>query len=57
MENGVSDNGTVTHDTRRVNYLYTYMKEMIKAINDGCDVKCYTIWSLIDNFEWQQGYT
>jgi beta-glucosidase/6-phospho-beta-glucosidase/beta-galactosidase len=34
------------------------MSEMVKAIHeDGCNVIGYTVWSLIDNMEWEKGYT
>lgn len=56
-ENGVADaNGT--DDNLRINYLFSYMREMLTAIkNDKCNVKAYTVWSLMDSFEWNTGYT
>ncbi|XP_063993310.1 myrosinase 1-like [Diachasmimorpha longicaudata] len=57
LENGVSSLPGI-HDYSRIDYLYSYMKSMLEAINrDGCDVKAYTVWSLLDNFEWDRGYT
>ena len=56
LENGVSDTGTF-FDTQRIEYLYSYMLEMLIAMKvNCCNVKAYTIWSLLDNFEWDQGY-
>ncbi|XP_008213502.1 myrosinase 1 [Nasonia vitripennis] len=57
MENGVVDpNGT--DDKLRINYHYSYMKEMLTAMKkDKCNVKAYTVWSLLDSFEWNSGYT
>ncbi|XP_046430433.1 myrosinase 1-like [Neodiprion fabricii] len=57
FENGYSDTGEL-EDYRRINYYYEYVSEMLTAINDdGCNVVAYTIWSLLDNFEWNAGYT
>ena len=56
LENGFSDYGNVT-DYERLSYHYSYLKEMLLAIKDDCDVKAYTIWSLLDSFEWFFGYT
>ncbi|XP_015118434.1 myrosinase 1 isoform X2 [Diachasma alloeum] len=56
MENGVSFRSGVI-DIDRVEYLYSYLKEVLLAIRDGCDVRVYTVWSLLDNFQWFDGYT
>ena len=56
LENGVADTNTYSDDAR-ITYLYSYMKEMLIAINrDGCNVRASTIWSFLDNFEWFNGY-
>lgn len=55
-ENGVSGVNNFD-DCRRILYLYSYIKPMIAAVReDGCNVKSYRIWSLVDNFEWDRGY-
>nr|ATP16791.1 multidomain GH1 [Lyrodus pedicellatus] len=57
-ENGVSDHNGALNDTWRIEYYKGYINEMLKAIVlDGCDVKGYTAWSFMDNFEWQEGYS
>ncbi|XP_006289725.2 beta-glucosidase 32 [Capsella rubella] len=63
-ENGFDDydNGEVTReeileDTKRINYHQKHLQELQKAITeDGCDVRGYFTWSLLDNFEWEHGY-
>ncbi|CAG7834789.1 unnamed protein product [Allacma fusca] len=58
-ENGYADDGTVgLNDQGRIRFYTKYTNEMLKAVNiDGCNVKSYTAWSLMDNFEWTNGYT
>jgi len=43
-------------DYRRVNYLKAYLKEVLKAKQDGVPVEGYFVWTLMDNFEWAEGY-
>lgn len=55
-ENGIPDEGEL-EDNQRMEFLYSYMKSMLKAIKTyGCNVAAYAVWSLIDNFEWSSGY-
>ncbi|KAJ8681553.1 hypothetical protein QAD02_017345 [Eretmocerus hayati] len=57
LENGVS-HGNGTHDNFRINYLSSYLKETLLARErDNCSVKAYTVWTLLDDFEWEVGYT
>merc|ERR1712136_719134 len=59
-ENGISENGDSTelNDWWRKEYFYGYINEVYKAMTiDDVNVIGYTAWSLMDNFEWDQGYT
>jgi len=48
----------VLDDKFRVNYYSSYIAEMLNAINkSNVDVRSYTAWSLLDNFEWADGYS
>ncbi|KAF3552726.1 hypothetical protein F2Q69_00018015 [Brassica cretica] len=45
-------------DIKRIEYHEQHLQELHKAITvDGCDVRGYSTWSLLDNFEWERGYT
>ncbi|CAG9566625.1 unnamed protein product [Danaus chrysippus] len=54
-ENGFSTEGGLIDDDR-IHYFRTHIDAVLDAIDDGCDVKLYTAWSLMDNFEWTLGY-
>jgi beta-glucosidase len=45
------------HDVDRINYFKGYTQSLLEAINlDGVDVRSYFAWTLMDNFEWAEGY-
>jgi beta-glucosidase len=60
-ENGTSsadvpaDDGIV-YDTDRIMYLRNYLSQLQRATAEGVPVKGYFLWSLLDNFEWADGY-
>lgn len=61
-ENGCSSSDIpaadgLVYDTDRVMYLRNYLTQLQRATADGVPVKGYFLWSLMDNFEWADGYT
>lgn len=57
MENGYSDSDGLD-DYQRIHYFKEYIASMLAAVKkDKCNVKAYTVWSLLDNFEWARGYS
>ena len=51
-ENGLADKG----DQHRSWYIKEILENVHRAIGEGVDVKGYLHWSLIDNFEWADGF-
>ena len=61
-ENGTSFHDVVSldghvHDGARQDYLHRHILAMHEAIRQGAPVTGYFVWSLLDNFEWAQGYS
>jgi beta-glucosidase len=57
MANDDSVHGGKVHDRERVEFLNKYLNECARAIDNGVPVLGYFLWSLIDNFEWAEGYS
>ena len=45
------------HDDDRVAYLDAHLRAVAQAVDEGVDVAGYYTWSMLDNFEWAEGYT
>lgn len=44
------------HDAERLSYLQRHLAALKQALEAGVPVKGYFAWSLLDNFEWAEGY-
>ncbi len=44
------------HDIKRINYFKSYFEQILKAQKEGINVGGYLCWTLLDNFEWREGY-
>ncbi|MFW6238423.1 MAG: GH1 family beta-glucosidase [Halanaerobiales bacterium] len=60
-ENGMSNTDCVSldgevHDPQRINYLRRYLREYRRATGDGVEIEGYFQWSIMDNFEWSEGF-
>lgn len=51
----VVENGRV-HDARRQTFIQDYLEQVLRAKREGVPVQGYLVWSLLDNFEWAEGY-
>ncbi len=49
-EAAIEDNG-------RIDFINGYLQECQKSIDRGVDLRGYFVWSLMDNFEWEMGYS
>ncbi len=61
-ENGAAyddrgDGSPLVDDPQRVEYLRSHLRAVRDAIAAGVDLRGYFVWSLLDNFEWQCGYS
>jgi beta-glucosidase len=60
-ENGASSTDVLTpeghvYDSDRVMYLRNYLTQLQRGVSEGVPVRGYFCWSLLDNYEWSDGY-
>ncbi len=60
-ENGMAGHDWVhlegaVHDPQRIDFLKRYLRALCKAGEDGAELMGYLYWSILDNFEWADGY-
>ncbi|MGK6351082.1 GH1 family beta-glucosidase [Parapedobacter sp. DT-150] len=59
-ENGAAFPDTVesgaVHDALRIQYLQDHLAQVLRAKREGLNVHGYFVWTLLDNFEWAEGY-
>lgn len=60
-ENGLSTRDQLfldgkVHDPQRIDYMHRVLLELARAVREGIPVTGYYAWSLLDNFEWADGY-
>lgn len=61
-ENGMAEHDWIcldgkVHDSYRIDYTHRYLKEYKRAAEEGIPLMGYIHWSLMDNYEWAEGYT
>jgi len=47
----------ILDDSKRIDYIKIHLQEVLRAINNGINVKGYFVWSLQDMFSWTNGYS
>jgi len=55
FDDRLEEDGCV-HDERRVRYLQEHFRQAERAVQAGIPLKGYFVWTLMDNFEWAEGY-
>ena len=60
-ENGAAFKDTLTadghvHDHDRIAYFQSHLAALLKAKNEGININGYMAWTLMDNFEWAEGF-
>ncbi len=60
-ENGMCNDDTLSgdgcvHDAKRIGYMNDYIGNVKRAVSEGIPVLGFQYWSLLDNFEWAEGY-
>ncbi|HEU5227480.1 MAG TPA: GH1 family beta-glucosidase [Ktedonobacteraceae bacterium] len=50
------DGNDGVHDQQRIDYLQAHIHTVARVVEQGVPIKGYMVWSLLDNFEWAEGY-
>ena len=61
-ENGMSCHDIVSrdgrvHDPNRITFLDRYLSALQCASDEGADIRGYFLWTFLDNFEWEKGFS
>ena len=56
FDDRISNDGEIL-DSERIRFLDGHIAAIHEAVADGVDVRGYFVWSLLDNFEWAEGYS
>ena len=48
--------GGQVHDQERIQYFQLYLSALLKAKQEGLNITGYMAWTLMDNFEWAEGF-
>ncbi|WP_449439321.1 family 1 glycosylhydrolase [Pedobacter steynii] len=48
--------GNDVHDPERIAYFQLYLAALLKAKSEGVNITGYMAWTLMDNFEWAEGF-
>ena len=57
LDTPYDEEGGRVPDARRTQFFKAHLTELSRAIQDGAKVRAYHAWSLLDNFEWADGYS
>lgn len=60
-ENGMANTDFImlddkVHDPQRIDFTHSYLRNLKRAVEEEIPVLGYTYWSIMDNFEWAEGY-
>ncbi len=53
----IPDENGFVNDLDRIRFLRAHLITLQEAIEEGADVRGYYVWSVLDNFEWERGYS
>ncbi len=60
-ENGMAGSDVLiegeVNDEYRIDFISSHVEQLHRALKEGVDVRGYFVWTLMDNFEWQYGYS